>query len=105
MELPDEEKERKGTHASTRWLAEKVHVWYSGCECSLASASRADPEGLSFVQGLSNPFCARVVHGDDFMVEMPTHEEKRFGSVLFSKYDGKCTEKHHPDGNTAMEAS
>ena len=26
-------------------------------------------------------------------------------SVLFSKYDGKCTAKVHSDGNTAMEAS
>ena len=66
-----------------------------------------------FVQGLSNPSLfvhverdiRLLVHGDDFMVEMPTHEEKWFGSVSFSKYDGKCTEKFHSGGNTAMEAS
>ena len=46
-----------------------------------------------------------LVHGDHFTVEMPTHEEKLFESVLFSKYDGKCTEKLHSDGKTAMEAS
>ena len=46
-----------------------------------------------------------LVHGDDFMVEMPTHEEKWLESVLFSKYDGKSTEKFQSDGNTAMEAS
>ena len=46
-----------------------------------------------------------LVHGDDFVVEMPTHEEKWFESVLMSKCDGKCTGKFHSDGNTAIEAS
>ena len=46
-----------------------------------------------FVPGLSNPSLfvhverdiRLLVHGDDFMVEKPTHEEKWFDSVLFSK--------------------
>ena len=66
-----------------------------------------------FVQLFSNPELfvhverdvRLFVHGDDFMVEMPTHEEKWLESVLFSKYEGKCTVKFHSDGNTAMEAS
>ena len=70
-------------------------------------------KGHSFVQGLSNlALFVRVerdvrllVHGDDFMVEMPTHEEKWFEGVLFSKYDGKCTEKFHSDGNILTETS
>ena len=36
---------------------------------------------------------------------MPTHEEKWFLSVLFSKYDGKCTGKFHTDDNTSMDTS
>ena len=64
-----------------------------------------------FVQGLSNPALyvqverdvRLLVHRDDFLVEMPTHEEKWFEGVLFSKYDGKCTVKFHSDGNTSME--
>ena len=52
-----------------------------------------------FVQGLSSPALfvqvgrdvRLLVHGDDLMVEMPTHEEKWFESVLFSKYDGTRT--------------
>ena len=44
----------------------------------------------------------RCVHCDDFMV-MPTHEEKSFGSVLFSKYDGKCMGKFQSDVNNLME--
>ena len=39
------------------------------------------------------------------MVEMRTHEEKRFENVLLSEYDGKCTEKFHSDGSIAMETS
>ena len=60
-----------------------------------------------FVQGLSNlALFVQVerdvrlfVRGDDFMVETRTSEEKWFEGVLFSKYDGKCTEKFHSDGN------
>ena len=70
-------------------------------------------EEHEFVQGLSSPsLCVHakrdvrlLVHGDDSMVEMPTHEENWFESVLFSKYDGRCTGKFHSDGNTAMEVS
>ena len=66
-----------------------------------------------FVPGLSTPSLSAhverdirlLVRGGDFTVEMPTHEEKRFESVLFSKYDGMCTGKFHSDGHTAMEAS
>ena len=39
------------------------------------------------------------------MVEMPTHEETWFESVLFLKYDAKCSGKFHSNGNIAMEAS
>ena len=46
-----------------------------------------------------------LVHGDDLMEEMPTHEETWLKSVLFSKYDGKFTGKFLTDGNIAMEAS
>ena len=35
-------------------------------------------------------------------MEIPTHEERGFESVLFWKYDGKCAKKFHSDGNTAM---
>ena len=43
-----------------------------------------------FVQGLSNPSLSvhverdirLYVHGDDYMADMPTHEEKWFASVL-----------------------
>ena len=65
-----------------------------------------------FVQDLSNPSLfvhmkrdvRLLVHGDDFMVAMPSHEEKWFASVLFPKYDGKCTGEFHSDGNIAMES-
>ena len=51
-----------------------------------------------FTQGLGNSSLSvhaerdarHVVHGDDLMVKMPTHEEKRAKSVLCSKYDGMC---------------
>ena len=97
----------------SRRLAGKVHVRHSGRECVLASASRTDSERERFFQELSNPSLsvhgerdARLfVQGDDFMVEMPTHQQKWFKSVLFSKDDGKCTGKLHSDGNTAMEAT
>ena len=46
-----------------------------------------------------------LVHGDDFMVEMSTHEEKWFVGVLFEKYDGKCMVKFHSNGSTSMESS
>ena len=46
-----------------------------------------------------------LVHGDDLTVGVPTQEEKWFKSVLFSKHDGKCTEKFPSNGNGAMEAS
>ena len=67
----------------------------------------------SFVQGHSNPslfvhverYLRLLVHDDDFVVEIPAHEEKWFDMVLFSKYDGKCTGKFHSDGNTATEGS
>ena len=36
---------------------------------------------------------------------MPTHEEKWFESVLFSRYDAKGRGKVHSDGSTAMEAT
>ena len=66
-----------------------------------------------FVQGLSNPSLSvhverdirLYVHGDDYMADMPTHEEKWFARVLCSKYDGMRTGKFHSDGNTAMEVS
>ena len=65
----------------------------------------------SFVQGLSNPALLvhverdirLLVHGDDFMVEMLSHEEKWFEG--FSKYDGKRTGMFHSDGNTLTETS
>ena len=71
------------------------------------------PKEQGFVQCLSNPTLfvheerdvRPLVHGDDFMVEVPTHEEKWFERVLFSQNDGHCTEKFHLDGSTAMEAS
>ena len=71
------------------------------------------PKDQGFVQGLSNPTLSvheerdvrPLVDGDDFMVEVPTHEEKWFESVLFSQNDGKCTEKFHLDGSTTMETS
>ena len=48
-----------------------------------------------FVQGLCSPsrfvhvkrHVQLLVHGDGLMVEMPTHEEKWFASVLFLKYN------------------
>ena len=97
----------------SRRLAGKVHVRHNGRECVLASALRTDSERERFFQELSNPSLsvhnerdARLfVQGDDFIVEMPTHQEKWFKSVLFSKYDRKCTRKLHSDGNTAMEAT
>ena len=46
-----------------------------------------------------------LVHGAEFMVDMPIHEEKRLESVLFLKYVGHFTGKFHSDGNTGMEAS
>ena len=60
-------------------------------------------EEHSFAQSLCNPALfvhvepdmRLLVHGDDFMVEMPALEEKWFEGVWFSKYDGKCTEKFH----------
>ena len=75
-----------------------MHAWHSGRQCSLASALRADLERTWFrsrsEQSLSVVHVEQdvrlLVHGDDFMVEMPTHEEKWFESVSFSKYDGKC---------------
>ena len=36
---------------------------------------------------------------------MRTHEKQCFESVMFSKYDGKCTGKFRSDGNTSMETS
>ena len=50
-----------------------------------------------FVHCLGNPILFEqvkrdvrlLVHGDDFMVELPTHEEQWFESVLFSLYDGQ----------------
>ena len=82
---------------SARWQAHYAHIL----------------KEHEFVKGLSNPSLflhverdiRLLVHGDDFMVEMPIHEEKWFESVLFSKYDGMCTVKFKSDGNTAMEAS
>ena len=70
-------------------------------------------EEHGLVRSLSNPFLfvqverdiRLLAHGGDFMVEMPTHEENWFESVLFSEWDGKCTGEFHSDGNTAMEAS
>ena len=67
----------------------------------------------SFVQGISNSslfvhverYVRLLVHCDDFMVEVPTHEQKVFESVLFSQHDGRCTAKVHSDWNAAMEAS
>ena len=54
--------------ASVRWQAHDAQILKEG----------------GFVQGLSNPSLfvhverdvALLVHGGDFMVEMPTHEEK-----------------------------
>ena len=76
-----------------------MYEWHGGCECSLA--------------GLSNPSLfvhverdiRLLVDGDDFMVEMPTREEKWFEEVSFSKYDGKGTGMFHSDGNTLTETS
>ena len=45
------------------------------------------------------------VHGDEFMVEMPTHEDKRFENVLFPKYNEKHMQKFHLGGNASMETS
>ena len=86
-------------------------MWHSGRQCSAHHAQILKKH--SFVQGLSNPALfvhferdvRLLVHGDDFMVEMPTHEEKWFDGVLFLKYDGKRTENFHSDGNTSMETS
>ena len=49
-----------------------------------------------------------LLHGDDFLAEIPTHDKKWFEGVLFSKYDGKCTEDvpfewQHLDGNFVLE--
>ena len=81
--------------ASARWQAHHAQIL----------------KGHSFVQGLSNPALLvhverdfrLLVHGDDFMVEMLTHEEKWFEG--FSKYDGKRTGMFHSDGNTLTETS
>ena len=52
VELLDEEKERlareNGPDLKYTGLLKKVHVRHGGCECSLASALRADPEGAQF---------------------------------------------------------
>ena len=64
-------------------------------------------EDHEFVQGLSLPsvFVHVGQHVDDFMVEMPTHQEKWLASVLFLKCDGKCAEKFQSDGIIAMGVS
>ena len=98
VELPDEEKERLARHEEGHklehvgWLktVDANARWQAHCAQIL--------KGHSFAQGLSNPALfvhlerdiGLLVHGDDFMVEMPTREE-----VLILKYDGKCTGKFH----------
>ena len=80
MELPDDEKER---------FAEKMHVHYAQIL-----------KDHDFVQCLHNlslfmhvkRHVRVLVLGDDFMVEMPTHEEKWVERVLFFQKDGKRPE-------------
>ena len=82
---------KKGHDLEYVWLADEVHEWHSGRRCSLARARCAwilEEHGL--VRSLSNPSLLAHVerdirllaHGDEFMVEMLTHEEKWFESVL-----------------------
>ena len=107
------------THEKKDTIWNKLACWESTCMAQWTAVlvgkrmTRRSWKRNEFVQGLSSPsLCVHakrdmrlLIHGDDFMVEMPTHEEKLFESVLFSKYDGRCTGKFHSDGNTAMEAS
>ena len=96
MELLDEERERLARENGP-------DLEYVG----LLKRYSADPEGAQLRPRLQqswhcvcmwNETLDLLVHGDDFMVEMPTHEEKWFEGVSFSKCDGKCTEKFHSDG-------
>ena len=117
VELPDEEKERlpRESGLDLEYVGLLRKCMYGAVD---ASARRQGHHAQilkkhSFVQGLSNSssfVCVEgdvrvVVHGDDVMVEMPTHEEKWFEIVLFSKYDGKCTGNFHSDVIAAMGAS
>ena len=118
VELPDDEKERlareNGHDLEHVGLQRKcMHDTVDASGQWQAHYSLILKKNTSFVQRLRNPslfVCVErdvrlLVHGEDFMVEMPTHEEKWLEGVLFSKNDGKCTEKCHLDGSTAMEAS
>ena len=117
VQLPDEEKERLAHESG-------LDLEYVGLlrKCMYGAVDASTRRQLhyaqilkkhSFVQGLSNSFSfvhmegdvRVVVHGDDVMVEMPTHEEKWFEIVLLSKYDGKCTGNFDADVIAAMGAS
>ena len=80
-------------------------------QASLASVLRADPERTWFCPKVSaTPLCVftwNEIFDCSFKVTTSwwRQEEKCIGSVLFSKYDGQCTEKSDSDGNTAMGAS
>ena len=118
VELPDDEKERlareNGPDLEYDGLLRKCMYGIVDASARRQAHHAQILKEHGFVQGLSNPsLFVRVkrdtrllVHGDEFlMVEMPTHEEKLFESVLFLKYDGKRTGKFHSDDNIAMEAA
>ena len=99
VEFPDEEKERLarenghdlenvGLLRRCMYGTEDVSALWRGHHAQILKEH-------GFVQGVSNPpvlvhaerDIRLLVHGDDVMVEMPTHEERWFESVLFSKCD------------------
>ena len=93
-----------------RWLADKVGRVDASARWQVRYAQILKEHGL--VHGINNPslfvYVERdirlLAHGDDFMAEVPTHEEKWFESVLFSKHDGTRARKFLSDGNIATES-
>lgn len=112
IELPEEERER---HVDKDYVGLLKKSMYGTVDASARwQAHYAELlKKHGFAQGLSNPslFAHSVrdvrllVHGDDFMVEMPSTEEKWFEEVLFSQYEGKCTGKFNSDAADPSEAS
>ena len=86
MELPDEEKERRPDLEHVGLLRKRMDGTVDASARGQAHYAQILKEH-SFVQGLSNPELFRSRRY--FMVEMPADEEKWFGRVLFSEYDGK----------------
>ena len=88
-------KTNKRAQTEIPWLAEKLHVWHSVDVSVRWQEHHAHIlKERELVQGLSNPALfvheerdvRLLVHGDDFMVEMPTHEETWFESDLFLRW-------------------